>query len=85
MGCNCKKKLDLIDAKYGDGGVSNNKTNPLVKILEFILKFLFGILCGGIIIIMVIPMLIYIIICLMFGREAKIRLKNVNKYIKKID
>ena len=85
MGCNCKKKLDLIDEKYGDGGISNNKTNPLVKILEFILKFLFGILCGGIIIIMVIPMLIYIIICLMFGREAKIRLKNVNKYVKNIE
>ena len=59
------------------------KTNPLMKILEFIMQIAFGILCGAIIIVMIVPMLIYIIFCIMFGREAKFKLKNLNKYLNK--
>jgi hypothetical protein len=47
------------------------------------MKIIFGIICGGIIIVMIIPMLIYIILCLMFGKEATFRLNNLNKYLEK--
>ena len=35
MACNCKKKVDLINEKYGDGGNDNSqKNNPIAKILD---------------------------------------------------
>ena len=34
MACNCKKKVDLINEKYGDGGKDNTwKNNPITKII----------------------------------------------------
>lgn len=81
MGCNCgKNKIKQINEKYGDGNDETRKANPLVKIFEFIMQIAFGILCGAIIIVMIVPMLIYIIFCLMFGKEASFRIKNLNKY-----
>ena len=65
MGCNCKNKVDAINQKYGDGGKSENtKVNPLLKILEIIMQIGFGIICGAIIIVMIVPMLVYIIFCI---------------------
>lgn len=83
MGCNCKKQIDIINQKYGDGSHDKLKDNFLMKILIFFMKIIFGIICGGIIIVMVIPMLIYIILCLMFGKEATFRLNKLNKYLEK--
>lgn len=83
MGCNCKNKVDAINEKYGDGGKDNGRTNPLFKIIEFIMRIGVGILCGLIIIIMLVPMLIYIIFCLMFGKEATFRIRDFSKYFKK--
>ena len=81
MGCNCKKTIDNINVKYGDGGKVDRKTNPFVKILQFILQIAFGILCGAIIIVLAIPMLAYIIFCMMFGKQPSFRIKNLNKYM----
>ena len=37
MACNCKKKVDLINEKYGDGGNDNTwKNNTIPKIIQFI-------------------------------------------------
>ena len=85
MGCGCgKKKLDEIDKKYGDGGVeTTSKTNLFVRIIEFILQMLFGILCAVIIIVMMIPMLAYVIICMIFGKQPSFRIKNLSKYLNK--
>ena len=82
MGCNCKNKANAIDKKYGDGN-NEQPATLFSKIIDFILQFLFGILCAVIIIVMIVPMLIYIIFCIMFGREAKFKLKNLNKYLNK--
>jgi hypothetical protein len=76
MGCNCKKTVDKINEKYGDGGKDINKINPFLKILHFIMQILFGILCGAIIIVMIVPMLVYVIFCLMFGKQATFRIKK---------
>jgi len=83
MGCNCKNKVDAINKMYGDGDNMDKKTNPFIKILEFIARIIFGILCGAIIIVMAVPMLIYVILCIMFGRQANFRIKDVSKYLNK--
>ena len=83
MGCNCGKKIEMINKKFGDGVQEKEKTNPFMKILEFIMQCLFGILCGVIIIVMIIPMLIYLIICLMFGKQVNFRIKDYSKFFNK--
>lgn len=85
MSCNCKKKINVIDKKYGDVGNSSGeeKLRPLLMVILFITQILFGLLCGAIMIVLIVPMIIYIIICLMFGRETKIRLINPKKLLKK--
>lgn len=82
MGCNCKKKAEMIEAKYGDGksGISA-KLNPIMKVIQFFAQMAFGIVFGAIIIVMVIPMLIYIILCMMFGREPKINVSAAGRYL----
>ena len=82
MACNCKKTVDKINEKYGDGGKDVKKPNIFAKILQFILQIFVGILCGAIIIVMIVPMLIYIIISMMFGKQVVFRIKNPNKYLK---
>ena len=81
MGCNCKKQVNFINQKFGDG--QQQKVTPLQKILNFFAQIFFGILCAVIIIIMAIPMLIYIIICVIFGKQANFKVKNLNKYLNK--
>lgn len=83
MGCNCKNKFEKINEKYGDGEKTVKKDNIFIKIIEFILQMLFGILCGAIIIVMIVPMLLYIIIRMMFGKETTIKMKNITKYLNK--
>ena len=84
MACNCKKKVDLINEKYGDGGKDYTwKNNPITKIIQFIAQIIFGILCGAIIIVMIVPMIIYVILCIMFGKEAKFRIRDLNIYFGK--
>lgn len=84
MACNCKKKVDLINEKYGDGSQDYTwKNNPITKIIQFIAQIIFGIFCGAIIIVMIIPMIIYVIFCIMFGKEAKFRIRGLNKYFSK--
>ena len=68
--------------KYADGGksiVSEKKLNPFMKLLKILLQFAFGIFCGVVIIIMIVPMLLYIIGCLITGKEAHFKLKRLNK------
>ena len=83
MACNCKKTVDNINAKYGDGKKVDKKTNPFMKILQFIMQIAFGILCGAIIIVMIVPMLVYIIICIMFGKQPSFKIKNISNYVDK--
>lgn len=82
MACNCKNKYKKME-KYADGGSSqdNNgkKLNPFMKIIQILLQFCFGIFCGVVIIIMIVPMLLYIIGCLITGKEAHFRIKDFSK------
>lgn len=83
MGCNCKNKIEAINKNLGDGGNENKFFNPLLKIIAFVSRIAFGILCGAIIIVMIVPMLIYVILCIMFGRDANFKIKDITKYLNK--
>jgi hypothetical protein len=84
MGCNCKNKVNAINEKYGDGGISDKmEKNLLFRLIAFISKIFFGILCGVIIIGMAIPMLLYVTLCLMFGKEAHFRIRDYSKFLNK--
>lgn len=84
MSCNCKNKVNAINEKYGDGGISDRmEKNPLFRLIAFISKIFFGILCGVIIIGMAIPMLLYVTLCLMFGKEAHFRIRDYSKFLNK--
>ena len=82
MACNCKNKYKKME-KYADSGGSqvNNekKLNPFMKIMQILLQLCFGIFCGIVIIIMIVPMLIYIIGCLITGKEAHFKIRNIFK------
>lgn len=75
MACNCKNKDKFIEQVSGEKE-PEIKTNIFQKILNFFAQFLFGILCGALIIIMSVPTILYVIICVMFGLEAKFKLRN---------
>lgn len=76
MGCNCKKKYDVLK-KYSDNpdGDSENM-GKIKKIVQFFLRLAFGILIAPLIIVITIPFIIYVIICVMFGIEPRLVLKN---------
>lgn len=82
MACNCKNKFKKME-KYADNTASQSKNekklNPFMKILQILLQLCFGIFCGVVIIIMIVPMLLYIIGCLITGKEAHFRIKNFSK------
>lgn len=81
MGCKCKERFNKIDEKYGSVPLQKKPT-MLVKAMEFIVQFAFGILCGGIIIVMAVPMLLWLIFNTMLGRETSFRVKNLNRFLK---
>lgn len=85
MGCNCKNKYKGFE-KLAYGGKSTDekkKFNWFEKILKVLLQIGFGILSGAVIIIMIVPMLVYIIGCLILGKEAHFNIKNITKKQKK--
>ena len=83
MACNCKKKFDLIDEKYGDGNNDEGKKSILTKIAEFMLQLLFGAFCGVAIVVLIVPMIISLISRIMFGKDAIFKIMNLNKYMNK--
>lgn len=81
MSCNCKNKIKKMEA-YSEVEVSKEekrKLNPFTKILQILLQLCFGIFCGVVIIIMIVPMLVYIIGCLITGRQATFKIRNFLK------
>ena len=78
MGCACKKKLNLPEE------TDNKKpTNLLTRIIEFILQVCFGFVCSFLILVLIIPMLLYIFISLMLGKQASFNVNKLVKFLKK--
>lgn len=82
MGCACKNKIKNIEKYSDDFSMVKEKPNFLKRIFQAILQMLFGIFVGAIIIVATIPLLIYIIGCIMFGKQATIML-NIKKLFSK--
>lgn len=84
MGCNCKKTYDTMK-KYSDDEQSEvrQSENLLAKCLKTIMKILFflvvGILCMVLFIVIGVPLIIYIIVCNILGKEPVF---NMGKFIK---
>lgn len=86
MGCNCKAQnnFNKIVSKYGDitPEIKDNKLN-LKDIISVCLvgigQILMGILLCVLFIIIAIPMVLYIGFCMIFGKEAHIKLLKFNK------
>ena len=59
--------------KYSDGytGEKTDVSSTLLKVVNKIAQFFFGILVGGIVIVMIVPIVLYLIGCLMVGKEPK--------------
>ena len=74
MGCNCTNKIKNVK-KYADG--------PAVVELEniwlFLIRIIIGILCGMVIIVGLVPLVIYITVCLMFGKTPTISLSKIRR------
>lgn len=75
MGCNCKKKHDVLK-KYSDNPSDNSENGGFLwKIVVFLAQMVFGILIAPLIIVIAAVFIIYMIICIMFGIEPNVRLK----------
>lgn len=80
MGCNCgKKNLSNISKYTDDGGDFNENKGLLSKVTEFTLQIMFGILMAAIFIIMAVPMIVYVVFCLIFNLTPSVRLKDFRK------
>lgn len=80
MGCNCGKKNLSNISKYTDDGRDFNENKGLLsKVIEFTLQIMFGILMAAIFIIMAIPMIVYVVFCLIFNLTPSVRLKDFRK------
>lgn len=83
MGCACKNDLKKFE-KYADGKIELEDNGSWYgKIIQALLQFCFGIVCGAVIIITVIPLLVYIIGCLLIGKQPFVKLINIKKIFSK--
>lgn len=89
MACNCKAKKDFdAIAKFSEGSKVRNVNEKLTLGLAFsqlingILKIIVGILLFFLFIVVSIPILIYAGVCMIFGKQAKIKLiRPFNKVV----
>lgn len=88
MGCNCKKTYNTMK-KYSDDASSEvqQSENMISKIFRAIIKILIvlivGILCLMVFIVMGVPLIVYIIICNILGKEPVFDLGKFIKLSKK--
>jgi len=81
MSCNCKQKFDKIDEMYGDGPTIINKKSPFVKLAEILAKVFFGMVCSIVIVLVAIPALLYVIFCLIIGKQPVFKIKRLDKFM----
>ena len=77
MGCNCKKNYDALEPFSDEHieGQGEKKESILRKIVMFLLRIPFGILCAALFIIMAVPFLIFVAICVLFSVQPRLKLK----------
>lgn len=84
MACGCKNKVQEIEKKYGNGETNEDKTeNIILLIVQNVLQFLFGVICGFIIILLSIPIILYIIVHLILGKTTTFDITKIINFLKK--
>lgn len=84
MGCNCGKKNLSNISKYTDDGKDFNEDNGIiVKATQFLIQLMFGILMAIIFIVMAVPMILYVVFCLIFNLTPSLRLRDFRKLFNK--
>lgn len=83
MGCNCKKTKRTFK-KYSDSEITSSElrgrsnfslVNALKTILLYINQFVLGLVASALVIILIVPMILYLIVCLLFGLRPHIVVK----------
>ena len=84
MGCNCKKNYKKIskvaDGIYGGERNIQSKmtfTGVLNTIYLAVTQFLFGLVATSILLVFVVPLLVYVIVCILLGKEPSVRIPNM--------
>ena len=86
MSCNCgKNKLRQISKKYGDDKGVNlmSSKNPVTKLIQMIMQLAFGLIIGCVMMVLVVPLIIYITISMMLGKEININLSGLIKRLQR--
>lgn len=81
MGCNCNKRtLDKVMEYAEDNSIiDENKDNWFYRLLGGIGTMLFTILLFVLFILIAVPMVVYVAVCLLFGKQPHFVLKNFLK------
>ena len=88
MGCHCKKTYDKVK-KFSDNKEQleqkENEINQNIvnKMARFIMQIFAGIIASCLFIIVVIPITIYIIGCILLGKQPIVIIKKPKKIFKK--
>ena len=80
MGCNCKNNTKAYES-VSDEPIVEERKNVFEVIFKFVAQFLFGILCGVVVLLVIVPLLLYIIACMMFGKQANVDMTWLRKVV----
>lgn len=78
-------------ARYSDDGMPHKNKHKLsvgsvfVSLLRIINQFIFGAICACAVVVFIVPVLIYVVICLLFGLKPSVRIPNPYKHLRKRD
>ena len=81
MACNCKAK-EVADAAIemsGENVENESGTNIFSNIVSFFARFAMGILVAAVFLVLAIPVIIYVAVCIIIGRQPMI---NIGKGVK---
>ena len=89
MGCNCKRNFDTY-SKYADDfdgyGVKNKRKLSLSSVFKrfpvILTQFTLGVLASVAVVLFVVPLVIYVIICLCFGLHPHVAIKSPKNWFK---
>lgn len=90
MGCNCKKTYKKM-SEYADNkeeikaseGKGLTISSAFRSIGLAISQFVLGLIAIALMLVFVIPLLLYVMFCLLFGKEPSVRIIDINKRLKK--
>lgn len=88
MACNCKAK-EVADAAIEMSGEtvdsSCKKNNIFSKIFSFLVRVITALLIGAILSVLVVPFILYMIVCIILGRQPSFNIGKMIKWSSKLN